>query len=165
MKKIIKQQLDGDEETAKEVAQYTWQKDEIAWYFCRNYHDVFKVRFTGEHWLIGNKWGREKIYQFEHLESSNPDKYTFSPGSLKEKISHGEEWMFCTEKEEALDEGIRILSDRKNEAIKTLKEEIKRLIKKKQESIINTQRTIWTHWNSKKRKVSSSQRISRRGQW
>ena len=73
MQKIIKQDLGGGEEEANKTAEYTWQKDETAWYFCSIYNDVFKVKFTGKHWLIGNKWGRYKVYQFEYVESSKKD--------------------------------------------------------------------------------------------
>jgi len=34
MQKIIEQDLGGNEEKAKSIVKYTWEKDEIAYYFC-----------------------------------------------------------------------------------------------------------------------------------
>lgn len=72
-RRILKQDDDlrGDEEMAKQKAVYTWNKDEIAWRYCNTVHSVERVLFTGERWLIGNKWRYEKIYQFKIMSSSS----------------------------------------------------------------------------------------------
>ena len=125
--KIIEQRLDGDLETAKEKAQYSWQKDDIAWYFCYIFKDVFKVRFTGEHWLSGNKWGYNKIYQFEYLDSSGRDlRYV---GENGDRISHREESNFFTTREAAIKRALRFVEIEKEEALKKYEEDKLRIEK------------------------------------
>ena len=126
MQKIIKQDLCGSEETAKSLAQYTWQKNEIAWYFDTTYRDIFKVEFTGEHWIVGNKWGRSKIYQYKYLESSGEHELN-RKGLDYNGISHGNEEFFYTTKQEALTRGFRFIEAVKNEAILTFEKDMNRL--------------------------------------
>lgn len=118
MQKIIKQDLSGNEETAKQKAQYTWEKDEEAWYFCTTFEDVFKVKFTGEHWLAGNERRRKKIYQYEYLESSDPESHSFDNTSSVKKISHSEESIFSATKKQAIARGLRYIKKAKDEIIK-----------------------------------------------
>lgn len=113
MQKIITQDLGGSEETAKEKAQYTWQKDEIAWYFNLSYKDVFKVKFTGERWIIGNAWSRRKIYQYQYLATSG-DHDLKRMGLDNNGISHGEEEEFFTTKDEAVAKGFKYLQREKD---------------------------------------------------
>ena len=115
MQKIIKQNLTGDKESANAEAEYTWSKDEIAFYFCTIYNDVFKVKFTGGHWLAGNKWGWNKIYEFEYLECSNPKNNRFEFGT---PISLGKEHIFYDSKAQAVAMGLRHLKRLKEEAEK-----------------------------------------------
>jgi len=126
MQKIIVQDLCGDEETAKKEAKYTWQKGEIAWYFCTNYRDVFKVEFTGERWISGNKWRYEKIYQYKYLECSG-DHDLNSKGLEDDGISHGEEGLFYSTKEEALARGFMCIKTIKNYALETFEKDLNRL--------------------------------------
>lgn len=109
MQKIIKQKLDGSESQANEEAQYTWEKDEIAYYFCRTFSDVFKIQFTGEHWLSGNRWGRNKIYKFRYLEGSSDEDFS-RKGLYSDGVSWGSEDDFFTTKEEAILVGIKYIS-------------------------------------------------------
>lgn len=93
MRKIIEQRLDGSEENANKEAQYTWNKDEIA-YIIHNHGWIFeitKVKLTGKRWLIGNKWGRSKIYQYECIED------ILGTHSKNFPISHCEEYNFYTD--------------------------------------------------------------------
>lgn len=125
MQKIIEQKLTGSKESADLIAEYTWGENEIAWYFCMSYHDVFKVQFTSEHWLAGNKWGWDKIYQYKYLEDSGGDHellYTVEDG-----INHGNEVIFYTTKKEAINRGVFVLNHIKNTAIKKYNEDMKRL--------------------------------------
>lgn len=115
MRKIIDQQLDGSIESAKEKVIYTWQKDEIAWYFDTTWCDVFKVKFTGECWLSGNKWNYNKIYQFEYLDCSG--NHDLKKKGLNDNgISHGEERLFYTLPEEALEKGYEYIETNLKEA-------------------------------------------------
>ena len=106
MQRILDQELDGSQEQAETIAIYTWEKDEIAWYFCNIYKDVFKVQFTGKHWLSGNKWRFNKIYQYRYLESSS-SKDLSRKGLDEDGISHGQEDIFFTTKEEAIEKGLK----------------------------------------------------------
>ncbi len=126
MRKIIKQELGGDEETAKQLAEYTWQKDEEAWFYCNIYRNVYKVKFTGEHWLIGNKWGRTKIYQYRYLQSSGLQDLSRC-GLNYNGISHGDEEDFYTTFEEAIEFGYRCIKRTIDDAIEKFREDSVRL--------------------------------------
>ncbi|MEI8253242.1 MAG: hypothetical protein WCG25_05930 [bacterium] len=130
MQKIIKQNFEGlSLEDAGKQAEYTWQKDEIAFYFCYIYCDVFKVRFTGKHWLIQN--GRfsnpEKIYQYEYLDGSDPSNYHLQTPNPEEKISHGKEDVFFTTKEECISKGLGYIKYIKKDALKKFKTDLAKL--------------------------------------
>ena len=128
MQKIIEQDLSGHLETANTNAIYTWEKDEIAWYFCRTYNDVFKVQFTGKHWLSGNKWRYNKIYQYKYLESSGEHNLA-TKGIDRDGISHGDENEFYTIKEEAIEIGLKYINRVFNDAIETHKKDTLKLSK------------------------------------
>jgi hypothetical protein len=128
MQKIFKQDLSGGLETAKVNAIYTWEKDEIAWYFCTIHNDVFKVQFTGEHWLSGNKWRYNKIYQYKYLESSGEHNLA-AKGLDYDGISHGDEHEFYTTKEEAIELGLRYVNNVFNDAVEKYKTNILKLSK------------------------------------
>ncbi len=127
MQKIIEQRLDGSEEQANLDAQYTWEKDEIAWYFSPIYRDIFKVKFTGKRWLVGNRWGRDKIYQYEYLESSGNHNLK-KQGLNFDGISHGYETSFYTTKEEAFSKGLMCITRDKEDALETFEKDFKKLI-------------------------------------
>lgn len=115
MKKVLEQDLGGNQDIAKRHVKYTWQKDEIAYYFCRTYKNVFKVKFTGENWFLLHRYisTTTKIYQFKYLECSNGE-------DVSEKgISHSEEDVFYTTKKEAIDEGNEYLVAKAKEAIES----------------------------------------------
>lgn len=131
MQKILDQKLSGSEEDAKAKAIYTWEKNEIAWIFNTTYLDVFKVKFTGEHWLCGNKWGWYKIYQYRYLECSG-EHFLNSMGLNDDGISHDEEDKFYSTKEEALNRGYRCIVRIRNEAVKDFEKVMKRLGEYKQ---------------------------------
>ena len=124
MKKIIEQDLTGAYEDAQTEAQYTWKENEIAWYFCTTYCDVFKVQFTGKHWLSGNKWRYNKIYQYKYLESSGNLDFHYRG---KDGISHDEEGVFYTTKKEAIVYGIAWIKARKADALEKYKKDFDRL--------------------------------------
>jgi hypothetical protein len=126
MQKILDQQLDGSEETANAKAIYTWEKDEIAWRYCWIYHDVFKVQFTGEHWLSGNKWRYNKIYQYKNLDSSGSHEMKLDP-VYKENISHDNEEAFFTTRDEALIKGFNHISKTFNDALADFQKNFARL--------------------------------------
>lgn len=116
MRKIVEQNLPSDPESAEEQAIYTWQKDEIAFYFCSIFKDVFEVQFTGERWLIQSRWGNDsKIYQYRYINSSSPSDLHYRG---EKGISHGNEEIFYTTKEEAIEEGLRYIESELNEAVK-----------------------------------------------
>lgn len=127
MQKIIKQDLTGALLSAQRKAKYTWKKGEIAWYFCNAHRDIFKVRFTGDRWLAGNKWGYEKIYQYKHLESSGDHDLSPQPGIWQNHISHGNESEFYSTKKEAFLRGMRFLGSKKKETFKEISESATRL--------------------------------------
>ncbi len=124
MQKIIKQELSGSLANAEQTAQYTWEKDEIAWYFCSTYNDVFKVKFTGAHWISGNKWSYEKIYEYEFLDKSSNERR-----EKEGEVSHHEEDIFYSTKQEAIDRGIAIIKNAKAHYLKRFEDNMKRLIK------------------------------------
>ncbi len=127
MQKIIEQNLGGNEEVAKTIVKYTWEKDEIAWYFCNSFRDVFKVQFTGERWFLLSRWGDDrKIYQYRFLESSGEHELKLK-GLDNNGISHGEEESFYTTKEEALSRGYRFINRIKDNAIKDFENDMERL--------------------------------------
>lgn len=126
MQKIIKQDLGGSEKQADKEARYTWQKNEIAWYFCTNYHDLFEVKFTGNHWLSGNKWRRDKIYQYKYL-SSTGDHDLNRMGLNNDGISHHDEDDFFTNRSEALVQGNRYLKRVFKDATKKYNDDMLRL--------------------------------------
>jgi hypothetical protein len=126
MQKIIEQKLSGDQETAKKEAKYTWEKGEIAWLFDHIYRDIFKVEFTGEHWLIGNKWSRSKIYEYKYLESSGYHDLK-TKGFDNDGISHDNEKVFYTTKEEALKRDYDYINKVEQECIDKCKEDRLRL--------------------------------------
>ena len=108
MQKIITQIISGDPEIAKTQVIYTWEKDEIGYYFCTNYKDVFEVQFTGERWFLPYKWSDAvKIYQYRFIGSSSPNNLQYRG---ENGISHGEEEKFYTTKEEAIEYGLRWLA-------------------------------------------------------
>lgn len=127
--KIIEQRLSGSEETAELEAKYTWKKDEIAWYYCNTFKDVFKVQFTGKNWLIGNKWGRSKIYQYKHLDDHSGDHDIAREGLDHDGISHSNENNFYTTKEAVVHEALRHIEAIKDYALKEYEED-KEKIKK-----------------------------------
>ena len=124
MQKIIKQDLGGSEIDAQKKAQYTWKKGEIAWYFCNTWRNLFEVKFTGKHWIIGNRWSREKIYQYKYLSSTSGVDIK---GLHNDGISHGSESSFFSERSEALAQANRILTSDINNKIDTYNEDMKRL--------------------------------------
>lgn len=126
MQKIIKQDLGNSEEIANSIAEYTWAEDEIAWLFDSTWRDVFKVQFTGKHWLSGNKWGRDKIYQYRFLDSSGEHDLK-RKGLDNDGISHDDEDDFYTTKEEALSRGIRHISNKLQSSVDEHIEDLKRL--------------------------------------
>ncbi len=128
MQKIIKQDLGGSEEQAREKAQYTWVKDEIAWMFDANYRDIFKVKFTGEHWIVGNKWGREKIYQYQFLDSSGEHNLKLKGHNNEDGISHDSEDAFFTDKKDALNAGYDYIAIVREDAINRFDKDSKRLM-------------------------------------
>lgn len=114
MQKIINQDLGGSETEANKIAQYTWTEGEIAW--LADYEKIYRVIFTGQKWIIGNKWGRKKIYQFKYLEGScGRDVSTL--GLDDNGISHREEESFYTTKQEALDRCYRYIVRVKDAAL------------------------------------------------
>lgn len=119
MQKILEQDLSGSENEALLKVEYTWQKDEIAYFFDTNYCDVFKVRFTGDNWLSGNKWSRKKIYKFKYLESSGDHEFKTRGSDVNHRYSHTEEDKFYTNKKEALERGFKYIEAIKNDALKT----------------------------------------------
>ena len=102
MQRILeqKEELRGDENTAKKKAKYLWHKDEVAYHYCMTIGSVERVKFTGERWIVGNAWGYRKIYQFEVLGSSS---------CLRKvgEITHDEEYAFFETLESTCDEAIR----------------------------------------------------------
>ena len=119
--KIIKQELNGSDLGALAIAKFTWKKDEIAWYFCNSFRDVFRVQFTGEHWLSGNKWSREKIYQYKYLDTSGRElEYTGDNGN---RISHSNEENFYTTKEAAVERALSYINAVKKRALKSCRED------------------------------------------
>ncbi len=126
MQKIILQNLSGDKEIAKTQVIYTWQKDDIAYYFCTTFRDVFKVQFTGERWFIPYRWGNDsKIYQYKYLDSSSPSNLSHRG---ENGVSHGSEDEFYTTKEEAIERGIRYINNVFNAAIKEYSEDSKKIM-------------------------------------
>ncbi len=124
MQKIFKQHLGGPKEIAQKEAKFTWEKEEEAWYFCIILRNVFQVRFTGEHWLSGNTWRRQKIYQYEYIASSHTD---FQSQFLK-KICFGPEQYFYTSKNEAIMRGLRHIGKTKEKAPEAYKKDKARLL-------------------------------------
>ena len=116
MQKIFEQKLGGSEDDAEKEAKYTWQKDEEAWYFDTILRNVNKVKFTGEHWLIGNKWGRTKMYKYEYLESSDPEK--LKNLNDENKKSYDVEEVFYTTKEEVFELAFKYIKNEKDNAEK-----------------------------------------------
>jgi len=132
MQKIIEQDLGGNEEKAKSIVKYTWEKDEIAYYFCTAHRDVFKVQFTGERWFILGRWGNgEKIYQYKYLESSG--KHYLETKADNNGISHGSEDIFYTTKEEAILIGIEFIETQKYSALETFEKDMQKILKYKNE--------------------------------
>jgi hypothetical protein len=128
MQKILKQRLGGNKEEAEKNAVYTWQKDEMAYYFCNIYNVVFKVQFTGEHWFILSRFGDgEKIYQYKYLDGS--DLVTTEYKTKQDNgLSHRSEDSFFTTKEEALEQGIRIIERRLLDSTKDHDKQLKSLM-------------------------------------
>jgi len=120
MKKVFEQDLGGNQEIAKRHVKYTWQKDEIAYYFCKTYKNVFKVQFTGENWFLLHRYigSVTKIYQFKYLECSNGEDVS-AKGYDSSGISHSEEDVFYTTKQEAIAEGDEYLIAKAKEAIES----------------------------------------------
>lgn len=93
--KIIEQELYGDPKEEEAKAQYTWEKDEIA--FLAHAGEIAKVQFTGKRWLSNCGWRRgnlKKIYEFAYLASTADWQ---APGEIKWER---EDW-FYTELSEA----------------------------------------------------------------
>lgn len=133
-RKVFKQDLSGSKDDAALKAVYTWKKDEIAWIVGAS-GDIFKVQFTGEVWLSGNKWSYDKIYQYRfvhvlyigdensishskenELFVSFLDAYTFTTNKLKH------------EKEDVMkkiDEKLKILENYKEKMIIEVVKDIK----------------------------------------
>jgi hypothetical protein len=132
MQKIIEQELGGDEEKAKDIVQYTWEKDEEAFYYCNNYRDVFKVKFTGVRWFLLRKWSSgSKIYQYKYLECSSPERDLLRMGLDYDGISHGNESIFYTTREEALEKGFNNIKRTMDDAIETFNKDNFKLIQYK----------------------------------
>jgi hypothetical protein len=130
MQKIIKQNFEGlSLEEAEQQAEYTWQKDEIAFYFCYIYCDVFKVRFTGKHWLIqsGRFSNPEKIYQYEYLDGSDLSSRHLQTSNPEEKVSHSKEEIFFTTKEDAISKGLEYIKFIKKDALKKFRKDLAKL--------------------------------------
>ena len=127
MRKIFKQDLGGDEIKAKDIVKYTWEKDEIAYYYCSTFREVFKVEFTGQKWFLLSRWGDgRKIYQYKYLECSDATRSLSSQGD--KGISHGEEDEFYTTKEEAIERGIRSIEYHLKDAIEKHDKDLKGLL-------------------------------------
>ncbi len=121
MKNVLVQDLGGSEEEANGKAIYTWKKDDIAYLYCYFTNVFLTVKFTGEKWLSGNKWGRRKIYKYEILETTSQDR----PSSTIGYISHDEEDSFYTEKNDIIGKAIRYID---NERIAALEQYDKKII-------------------------------------
>lgn len=126
MQKIIKQDLTGELLSAQRKAKYTWNKGETAWYFCLAHRDIFKVRFTGERWLVGNKWMYEKVYQYRYLSTSG-DQDLQGEGLNHDGISHGKEAEFYSTQKEAVKRGIEYLTSKKDSLIEEIDADINRI--------------------------------------
>ncbi len=126
MQKIIEQDLGGGEEYANNNAQYTWEKDEIAWYFCTSFKLIYKIKFTGKHWLSGNKWSRNKIYEYVKLEcSADKDSNLYSHKMSGEDLfSWSEENNFYTEREEVIQRALNNIERIKDNALKEYQEKL-----------------------------------------
>lgn len=115
MQKIVPQNLSSDQEIAKTQVIYTWEKDEIGFYFCFLHRDVYEVQFTGERWILPNKWGNDtKVYQYKYLNSSCPAGLIYKPNG---SIDHGSEDEFFTTKEEAIECGLHFIEKQFDESI------------------------------------------------
>ncbi len=127
MQKIFEQQLGGNKEQAEKIVKYTWEKDEIAFYFCSTYRDVFKVQFTGVRWFMLSRWGNgDKIYQYKYLESSG-DHNLQTKGIERDGISQGHEDEFYTTKEEAIERAFRYIKRVNDDAMETFKKDMNRI--------------------------------------
>ncbi len=132
MQKIIEQELGGNEEKAKDIVQYTWEKDEEAFYYCNNYRDVFKVKFTGKRWFLLSRWGSgSKIYQYKYLECSSEDRDLLRMGLDYDGISHGNEDEFYTTREEVLEIGFNRIKNTMEHAINEFNKDNFKLIQYK----------------------------------
>ena len=98
MQRLHIQELRGNEKEAREKAVFVWNKDEIAWCYCKIANTISKVKFTGGHWLVGNKWSYRKVYQFEIMSSSVVSN---------DKITHDEENAFFETLESAREYAIK----------------------------------------------------------
>lgn len=128
MQKIHPQNLSFNKEEAENEVIYTWEKDEIAYYFCSIYNVVFKIQFTGERWFLHYRWGNdEKIYQYKYLECSD-GRNVSRQGADASGISHSNEGTFFTTQEEAIEQGIRIIERRLSDAIKEHDTQLKSLV-------------------------------------
>ena len=141
MQKILRQNLGNDVELAKKIVKYTWEKDEIAYFFCQNYRAVFKVKFTGKKWFLLDKWKEysEKIYQFQYLESSKKKHKVETFGSDSNGIVHRNEEIFYSTKEEALSVAIKYVEKIAMDAIRIYEKDMLSLNEynlKPQETII-----------------------------
>lgn len=126
MQKIIEQNLGGSEDDANSKAEYTWEKDEIAFLFCTTRRDVNKVQFDGKRWLSGNKWGRNKIYQYKYLETSG-NRDISGMGLDDDGISWDREERFFSTREEAIQLGFRFIERVKNDAIEVFEKDMEKL--------------------------------------
>lgn len=129
MQKIFEQRLGGNKEQAEKEVKYTWEKDEIAYYFCTSHRDVFKVQFTGVRWFLLSRWGNgNKIYQYKYLESSGNHNLQ-TKGIDRDGISHGDEEEFYTTKEEAIERAFRYIKRVNEDAMETFSKDMSRITK------------------------------------
>jgi hypothetical protein len=119
MQKIIKQDLSGSQEGAEKKAKYTWKKGETAWFL--EDANIYKVKFTGRHWIRGDRYGREKVYEIEFLESSDPNF------QKQNEISNKEEKVFYSTKKEVITLWRKQIINKKANAIETYYNEIEKL--------------------------------------
>lgn len=131
MQKILNQDLGSNPEEAQKLVKYTWEKDEIAYFFCPNYRAVFKVKFTGYRWFFLERWSEysRKIYQFKYLECSKQkqNKIIHRMGVDNNGIAHREENVFYSTKEEAINVGMNYVEKTAMDAIKLFEKDMQTL--------------------------------------
>lgn len=73
--RIHEQKLDGNLEDATARAVWVWKEGETAYkidFGARPFQfTINKVQFTGKHWLAGNRWNYDKIYEYHMLDATD----------------------------------------------------------------------------------------------